>query len=404
MAPLRRPTRLARWWKFLRVILSFVLLGVAGWFIAGKSSELSGASVFLSHLRWQWLAVGGLAELCSYLALAQLQRSLLRAGGVRARLRRAALITFSGSAIQAALPAGAAFAVVYEFRQYQFVGADEILSGFVVIGSAVVAFATLALLAGIGLALAASMGSANNLAEAILGVVIIAGLVVLCWARRAEFYRLALRVAKWAETVFRRPPGQWSGAIVSAWDRARTVAPGPADMARAATASGASWLADCMCLATAFLAVGAHVPWQGLLLAYCGGQLAVNLPITPGGLGVVEGSLTIALVTFGGGQAATVAAVLLYRLMSFWAPLPVGGATYLALARIRHKETRRAGASALGPQSDGAGANTGPGARPVSVGVGPLHTNGSAPGPGAAAGPITGDGPITGEMTEEKRA
>ena len=74
------------------------------------------------------------------------------------------------------------------------------------------------------------------------------------------------------------------------------------------------WVADCGCLAFAFLAVGAPVPWQGLLLAYCAAQLAVNLPITPGGLGVVEGSLTVALVAFGGGRAPVVAAVLLYRL------------------------------------------------------------------------------------------
>ena len=50
----------------------------------------------------------------------------------------------------------------------------------------------------------------------------------------------------------------------------------------------------------AFEAVGVDVPWRGVLLAYAAAQLATNLPITPGGLGVVEGSLTVALVAFGG--------------------------------------------------------------------------------------------------------
>ena len=98
------------------------------------------------------------------------------------------------------------------------------------------------------------------------------------------------------------------------------------------------WVADCGCLAFAFLAVGAPVPWQGLLLAYCAAQLAVNLPITPGGLGVVEGSLTVALVAFGGGRAPVVAAVLLYRLISFWLPLPVGAGCYVVLARKRRRQ------------------------------------------------------------------
>jgi hypothetical protein len=78
--------------------------------------------------------------------------------------------------------------------------------------------------------------------------------------------------------------------------------------------------------------VGSGVPWKGLLLAYAAGQLASNLPITPGGLGVVEGSLTVALVAFGGGQVGTVAAVLLYRLISFWAMLPIGYASFGVLA------------------------------------------------------------------------
>ena len=95
------------------------------------------------------------------------------------------------------------------------------------------------------------------------------------------------------------------------------------------------WIADCGCLTFAFLAVGSPVPWQGLLLAYCAAQLAVNLPITPGGLGVVEGSLTVALVAFGGGRAPTVAAVLLYRVLSFWIPLPTGAGCYVVLARGR---------------------------------------------------------------------
>jgi len=73
------------------------------------------------------------------------------------------------------------------------------------------------------------------------------------------------------------------------------------------------------------------VPWRGLLVAYGAAQVAANLPITPGGLGVVEGSLTIALVAYGGSTASTVAAVVLYRLLSFWVPVPLGWVAWAGL-------------------------------------------------------------------------
>jgi uncharacterized protein (TIRG00374 family) len=92
------------------------------------------------------------------------------------------------------------------------------------------------------------------------------------------------------------------------------------------------------------------VPWRGLLLAYGAGQLASSLPVTPGGLGVVEGSLTVALVAFGGAEASTVAAVLLYRVLSFWAMLPIGWGAWGGMklvgrtAVIRHPAPKGAAA------------------------------------------------------------
>jgi uncharacterized protein (TIRG00374 family) len=49
-----------------------------------------------------------------------------------------------------------------------------------------------------------------------------------------------------------------------------------------------------------------------------------SLPITPGGLGVVELGLTSLLVGFGGGQAQVVAAVLVYRVLTIVPTLVLG--------------------------------------------------------------------------------
>lgn len=327
-----------RWWRPLRTVIGLALVGVAAWFIAGKTSELSGASAFLVQLRWYWLVCAGGVELASYLSMSSEQRALLKAGGTSAPLRRVALVTFAGNAVQSALPVGAAFAGLYYFRQWEMFGADDVLAGWVVVAGALASFATLAGLAGLGLALAASTGTAYDLVEAILGVIVLAMLAAIAWNQRTGLYRLAVRVTASAERRLQQPAGRFIGPLERGLLRMRAVAPSSRGWATVLAWGTGSWLSDCGCLMFSFLAIGVGVPWQGLLLAYCAGQLAANLPITPGGLGVAEGSLTVALVAFGGAKPATVAAVLLYRVISFWIPLPVGGVCYVALNRLRARE------------------------------------------------------------------
>jgi uncharacterized membrane protein YbhN (UPF0104 family) len=91
------------------------------------------------------------------------------------------------------------------------------------------------------------------------------------------------------------------------------------------------WVADVAVLVLAFLALNTTPPWTGLLLAYCAGQIAASVPVTPGGIGVVEGSITLALVAFGGAETITLAAVLLYRLIAYWSCIPAGGLAWLVL-------------------------------------------------------------------------
>jgi uncharacterized membrane protein YbhN (UPF0104 family) len=66
------------------------------------------------------------------------------------------------------------------------------------------------------------------------------------------------------------------------------------------------WLADGGCLLAAIQAVGARPEWSLIPIAYCAAQLVSFVPITPGGLGLVEGSLTVALVSGGGGAVEAV--------------------------------------------------------------------------------------------------
>jgi len=321
-----------RIWRWARYVVGLGLAGLAIWAVMGKSDELSGASHYLDHLRWAWVVVALGAEVASYLSFATMQRRLLRAGAVNIPMVPMAGITWAGNSIQNSLPAGLVLASAYNFRQFRRWGADEVLSAWVVVAMAAVSMLALSTLAAVGLSLAASTGSALDLVSAILGVTAFALLMVIAWIKRAFLIRHAELLVRVSQRVLHRPAGDPARVVEEALGRLAVVTPGRRQWGGAIAFGYGNWLADMACLAISFLAVGAGIPWDGLLLAYAAAQLATSLPVTPGGLGVVEGSLTVALVAFGGGQSSTVAAVLLYRVLSFWLMLPVGWGAWGVLA------------------------------------------------------------------------
>jgi uncharacterized membrane protein YbhN (UPF0104 family) len=92
------------------------------------------------------------------------------------------------------------------------------------------------------------------------------------------------------------------------------------------------WAFDNAVLWATFHAVGYSPAISIVLMGYLIGQLGGLLPI-PGGLGGIDGGLLGTLVVYGTPVAATVAAVLAYRLILFWLPLVVGAIAFLSLRR-----------------------------------------------------------------------
>jgi hypothetical protein len=265
-----------------------------------------------------------------------LQARLLDAGRVRVGLGSLSAITLAATSIAYSLPLGPALASVFAYRQYRRKGATVALAGWVVAASLVVAVVTLAGLAAAGLAVAGAAGASYDLVWVTVGVLLIALALAVVFLTK----RLLARAVSGLVRLSRRLTGRPRGEIGELADRIVEQLTFVQLTGRQATGAAgwgmANWGLDCACLACAFAAVGVGIPWRGLPLAYGAGQLAANLPITPGGLGVVEGSLTIALVAFGGSEASTVAAVLLYRIFNFWIPLPVGWVAWGTLA-VRHR-------------------------------------------------------------------
>jgi uncharacterized membrane protein YbhN (UPF0104 family) len=110
-------------------------------------------------------------------------------------------------------------------------------------------------------------------------------------------------------------------------------------LARAVGWATANWLLDAASL-WVFVAAFAHVISPvDLLTAYGLANILAAIPITPGGLGVVEFVLVSMLAGSGLTDGQALSAVLAYRAVNFWLPIPFGGLAYASI-ELEHRSVR----------------------------------------------------------------
>jgi len=118
---------------------------------------------------------------------------------------------------------------------------------------------------------------------------------------------------------------------------------------RAAVFAVANWLFDAACLWVCLWAYGDRASPGLVLTAYGFASLLGLLPLTPGGLGIVEGTLIPLLVAFGVPGPVAVLGTLTWRLFQFWLPVPAGGLCYLGLKLSGRLGPHRVAASEASP-------------------------------------------------------
>jgi hypothetical protein len=84
-----------------------------------------------------------------------------------------------------------------------------------------------------------------------------------------------------------------------------------------------------------------------LFVAYGVANVLAAVPITPGGLGIVEAVAASSLIGFGVPATTAWLGVISWRLFNFWVPIPVGAGAYLSL-RVRRGAGLKERRDALG--------------------------------------------------------
>jgi hypothetical protein len=272
------------------------------------------------------------AEILSMATLARLQRRLLGAGGVRLSITSMVVIVYASNAISVTIPiAGSPMSAAFSFRSFARRGADRSLAGWALVMSGVISTVAFALIVAVGAVLTGNAVAAvvGTLAALATVVPVLACLIALRHRRlRDRLETVVARGLRWTERVIHRPHGDPRALIDATMARIVGLRLRGRGWAFVFFMATLNWAADIACLALAIMATGSPVPWSGLILAWSVRVGAASFGITPGGLGLVEAALAGALVAAGLHAPQAVAAVLVYRLISFWLVDAVGWALY----------------------------------------------------------------------------
>jgi putative heme transporter len=250
------------------------------------------------------------------------------------RFRQAFVVTQASTASTYVAPAGVAVGMALSFAMLRAWGFASAAVGLAVAVTGV--WNQLAMLAfpTVALALLALSGGAHTALDTIaavgLAILVVmvagfaAGLSSPRLARRVG--DVAARIVSWGLRLIRKEPVGWDGdAFVRFRNRTNRLLRGRWHVLTLATLAGQLTVFLVLLVSLRVLGVsGSEVSAVEAFAAWSLVRLLGSIPITPGGLGVVELGLTTALVGFGGDQVGVVAAVLVYRVMTVVPTLVIG--------------------------------------------------------------------------------
>jgi uncharacterized protein (TIRG00374 family) len=318
--------------------LVVVVVAVAAVTLAPKFDEAVEALRSLHDVAWGWLVVALISELLSLLVFTIGTYELLipevRPGFVR--VLRLDLVTIG---LSHAVPAGSAAGTAVGYGLLAEEGVSAVDASVAKVVQSVMSGVLLQVMLWVALGVTAFQhpAAAPYLALASLGAVVLVSFVGLTWllvARQSLLGRLAARLLGWIPKL---SPERVERFVRDLSGRVRLLARQPRRLVSSTSASLLNWVFDLLALYACLRAFGVPSSWSQVTIAFCIAQVIAAIPISPGGLGLVEGSLVPILVSFGTGSSVAVLGVLVWRLFNFWMPLPIGGLCYLGIAADRRR-------------------------------------------------------------------
>ena len=341
--------RIRSWLPFVvkplrRGILIFALVLIVEYLVVPELVSASKDLNLLGRVNAAWLVAGVVLEALSLFCYGLLTQALLPPGARNPGLSRLFRIDLAAAAVAHVIPAGTLGSAGIGYRLFTDEGIKgndaAVMMATKGLGSTVV----LNVLLWLSLVISIPLAGFHPIyvTVAVIGAVLLLAIAALF----VGITRGARRASRILHVVGDRIP-RMSGdrlerAVLDTATKLSALARDRRTLVMSLTWASLNWLLDAASLWCFVAAFGKLVNPVELFAAYGIANVAGALPVTPGGLGVVDSIAPLLLVSFGVTRSVATLGVLGWRLVNFWLPIPAGAIAYVSL-----KVPRGAGLKAM---------------------------------------------------------
>jgi uncharacterized protein (TIRG00374 family) len=317
----------------LRLTLKVAAFALIVWFFV--LPLIPGMRKAASDLRTvnPWLLVAGLAlQVTALFCYSLLTRAALGDSSHSVSRLRLFRIQLSTKALSSIVPGGSAAGSALGYRLMTLSGVQGADAGFALATAGLGSAVMLNIILWVGLIVSIPLRGVNPL----YGTAAVAGVVIMGLAAALVFGLMegaarAERVLRWFARKFGFNEDRAGAAVRQVGGRLEDLAADRQLLVRVAGWAAANWLFDMASLWVFLRAFGPGVTPEAIVISFGLANVFAVIPITPGGLGIIEGILIPTLVGFGLNRSDATLGVLSYRFAQYWFPILLGGFMYATL-------------------------------------------------------------------------
>jgi uncharacterized protein (TIRG00374 family) len=320
-----------------------LILLVAIYFLFPKLVGLGDAVGKLDDADPVWIGVAILFSIASYATYIALFKAVVGGDALRLTWGETYEINMAGVAATLLFSAGGAGGVALTYWALRKAGMKrrEVARRMVAFVSLHYAFYPLALIV-FGLLLRTGVVNGENSVEltiipaAVAGILIVLGVLVTLIPADVEG-----KLMPHAHGEHTRSFVEWASRVPETlgdgFRFALRLFTHPREGGLAVLGAAGFWATSIGVLWASFHSLGIHVPLAVVVQGFFLGMVANLFPLAPAGVGAVDAGMIGAFVLFGLPEETVFPAILIFRLVSFWMPIPPGVVAFFQLRNTVHR-------------------------------------------------------------------